>query len=310
MKIIKKMLIILLMLVMIFSLTACEEKDSASDKEDDDTLSYLESRNNKNKSENKTENVSEESAENTENVENESTTSSEKEGTEMSVEEYVNTGDFANDINNISSEQALQKAKKQMEEPQEGETIAIFHIKKYGDIKVKFFNDVAPKAVENFTKHAQEGYYNGVIFNRVIEEFMIQGGDPQGTGYGGESIWGTGFEEELSVDALPYRGALCMASSGTGTSSLGSQFYIVQANYRKSSESYLKQYGLESFIEAYKEYGGDLADLVGYGQYTTFGQVIEGMDVVDKIAKVKTNSKDKPLEDVVIESIEITNYKK
>ncbi|MBR1540959.1 MAG: peptidylprolyl isomerase [Clostridia bacterium] len=215
-----------------------------------------------------------------------------------------------NDIKNITSEQALAKAAKQMEEPEEGDQIAIFHIKGYGDITVKFFEEVAPKAVENFVTHAKEGYYDGVIFHRVIEEFMIQGGDPEGTGYGGESIWGEGFEEELSVDALPYRGALCMASGGTGTKSLGSQFYIVQANHRSQMESYMKSYGLENFIEAYKKYGGDLADLVGYGQYTTFGQVIDGMDVVDKIAKVETNSKDKPLSDVVIESIEITTYSK
>ena len=218
---------------------------------------------------------------------------------------------FMKEIKNITSEEALAKADNQMKEPNEGDQIAIFHIKGYGDIKVKFFENVAPKAVENFVTHAQEGYYNGVIFHRVIEEFMIQGGDPEGTGYGGESIWGEGFEEELSVDALPYRGALCMASSGTGTKSLGSQFYIVQANYRDGMDSYLEGYGLGSFKEAYKKYGGDLADLVGYGQYTTFGQVIEGMDIVDKIAKVETNpSNDKPLEDVVIESIEITTYSK
>ena len=216
---------------------------------------------------------------------------------------------FMKDIKNISSEEAVEKAKKQMEEPNEGDQIAIFHIKDYGDITVKFFEDVAPKAVENFVTHAKEGYYNGAIFHRVIEEFMIQGGDPLGTGYGGESIWGEGFEEELSVDCLPYRGALCMASSGTGTKSLGSQFFIVQANYRSGMESKFSDYGLENSVEAYKQFGGALADLVGYGQYTTFGQVISGMDVVDKIAKVKTNiDNDKPLEDVVIESIEITTY--
>ena len=213
------------------------------------------------------------------------------------------------DIKNITSEEALQKAEKQMEMPNKGDQIAILHVKGYGDIKVKFFENIAPKAVENFVTHSKEGYYNGVTFHRVMEEFMIQGGDPQGTGRGGESIWGKGFDEELSVDALPYRGALCMASAGVGRSSLGSQFFIVQANYRSQMESYMQRYGLDNFIEAWKKFGGDLADLVGYGQYTTFGQVIEGMDVVDKIAKVETNpANDKPLEDVVIESIEITTY--
>lgn len=279
MKILKKILVVIIMIVMVLSLTACEDKKSKNN--NDDTLSYLETRNTK-----KVSNI----VNNTEN------------------EEKEDKGDFMNEIKNITSEEALKKADQQMSEPNKGDQIAIFHIKNYGDIKVKFFEDVAPKAVENFITHSKEGYYDGVIFHRVIEEFMIQGGDPQGTGYGGESIWGKGFDEELSVDALPYRGALCMASSGTGTSSLGSQFYIVQANYREQMESYMKNYGLDNFIEAYKKYGGDLADLVGYAQYTTFGQVIEGMDIVDKIAKVETNTKDKPLEDVVIESIEITTY--
>ena len=81
-------------------------------------------------------------------------------------------------------------AEKQMAMPEKGDTIAVFHIKNYGDVKAKFFEDVAPKAVENFVTHAKEGYYNGVTFHRIINEFMIQGGDPQGTGMGGESIWG------------------------------------------------------------------------------------------------------------------------
>lgn len=288
------------MIIMLLSLTACSNNDEKSSKKekDEDTLSYLES---KNKDKNKLENTTV-TNDNTENKVDE------EKDTNLSTEEYIETGDFMKDIKNISSEQAIEYAKNQMEKPNEGDTIAVFHIKNYGDITVKFFEDVAPKAVENFVTHAKEGYYNGVIFHRVIEEFMIQGGDPQGTGYGGESIWGKGFEEELSVKALPYRGALCMASSGTGTSSLGSQFYIVQANYKKQMESYMTSYGLENFMEAYKTYGGDLADLVGYAQYTTFGQVIDGMDIVDKIAKVKTNRSDKPLEDVVIESIEIKTY--
>jgi len=295
MKLLKKILIILLMIIMCISLTACEDK--ASQEGEDEALTYIK---NKNKNRN-----------NSQTTENASETTSTTNGEEVdleSIEEYEETGDFMNDIKNITSEQALQKAEKQMAMPNSGDTIAIFHVKDFGDIKVKFFENVAPKAVENFITHAKEGYYDGVIFHRVMEEFMIQGGDPLVTGYGGESIWGKGFEEELSVDALPYRGALCMASSGTGTSSLGSQFYIVQANYSSSKETYMNSYGLTNFIEAWKKYGGDLIDLVGYAQYTTFGQVFEGMDVVDKIAKVETNSKDKPLSDVVIESIEVTTY--
>lgn len=281
MKTLKKILVVILMMAMIFVLSACDEQVDKGD--EDEVITYLSSKD-------KT---------------NSSTSSSSK---DKNDEEESNS--FMKDIKNLSSEEAVSKAENQMKEPNVGDQIAIFHIKDYGDITVKFFENVAPKAVENFVTHAKEGYYNGVIFHRVIEEFMIQGGDPQGTGYGGESIWGKGFEEELSVDALPYRGALCMASSGTGTSSLGSQFYIVQANYREQMESYLDSYGLGNFKEAYKKFGGDLVDLVGYGQYTTFGQVIDGMDVVDKIAKVETNSNDKPLNDVVIESIEITTYNK
>ncbi len=199
-------------------------------------------------------------------------------------------------------------AKKQMAEPEEGETIAVIHVKNYGDITVKFFDNVAPKAVENFITHAKDGYYDGVIFHRVINEFMIQGGDPLGTGYGGESIWGKGFEEEMSEEILPYRGSLCMASAGTGTSSIGSQFFITQAHYDEKTAKILEQYNWPTeLINMYKKYGGYMSLYQGY---TVFGQVIDGMEVVDNIAKTKTDSKDKPLEDVVIEKIEVKEYKK
>lgn len=202
-------------------------------------------------------------------------------------------------------------AQKQMAMPEIGETIAIFHVKGYGDITVKFFEDVAPKAVENFVTHAKEGYYDGVTFHRVINEFMIQGGDPKGNGTGGESIWGKGFEEELSEALVPYRGSLCMASTGLGNVSLGSQFFITQANPSATMASMLRQYGYpEDLIESYMTYGGYLSL---YLQYTIFGQVIDGMDIVDKIAAVETSqdkaTKDRPLTPVVIESIEITEYK-
>ena len=223
-----------------------------------------------------------------------------------------------NETNNTeNSESEIEKmdyklsAEKQMSLPNEGDTVAIIKVKNFGEIKVKFFEDVAPKAVENFVTHAKEGYYDGVTFHRVIEEFMIQGGDPKGTGRGGESIWGRGFAEELSYELVPYRGSLCMASAGTGTSSLGSQFFITQANYDESMANYLKQYGYpEDLLEQYKQYGGYLSL---YLQYTVFGQVYEGMEVVDNIAKVKTHTTsngqaDKPVEDVIIEKIEVTTY--
>ena len=202
-------------------------------------------------------------------------------------------------------------AEKQFALPKEGETIAIIKVKGYGDVKVKFFPEVAPKAVENFTTHAKNGYYNGVTFHRVIEEFMIQGGDPEGTGMGGESIWGTGFGPELALELVPYRGSLCMAMSSL-PNSIGSQFFITQANYSDYVASYYKSGGFpEGLLEQYKNYGGYLSL---YLQYTVFGQVYEGMDVVDSISRVETYSEeegqaDKPKKDVIIESIEVTTYK-
>ena len=200
-------------------------------------------------------------------------------------------------------------AEAQMSKPNAGETIAVMHVKDYGDITFKFFEDKAPKAVENFLTHAKDGYYNGVKFHRVIEEFMIQGGDPKGDGTGGESIWGTGFEEEIDDSLVPYRGALCMASAGVGTSSLGSQFFIVQAHYDSSQESDLKRQKIDNtIIEQYKKYGGYISAL--YKNYTVFGQFVDGMYVVDKIAEVEkdyseTGELSVPVREIVIESIDV-----
>ena len=199
-------------------------------------------------------------------------------------------------------------AEEQMAMPEKGDTVAIIKVKGYGEIKVKFFEEVAPKAVENFLIHAKEGYYDGLIFHRVINEFMIQGGDPLGNGTGGESIWGEGFGEELDFKLVPYRGALSMASTGKGTNGIGSQFYIVQGNYNDEHADSLKSMNFpEGLIEQYKIYGGYPSSL--YLNYTIFGQVYEGMDIVDKIAGVETDSSDKPVNDVIIESITVTEYK-
>ena len=119
---------------------------------------------------------------------------------------------------------------------------------------------------------------------------------------------GKGFEEEIDQSLVPYRGALCMASAGTGTSTLGSQFFIVQANADDTQAKSLKSYGYpEGLINAYSKYGGYLSL---YKSYTVFGQVVSGMDVVDKIAKVeKTQSSSGelsvPVEDIIIESIDV-----
>lgn len=230
------------------------------------------------------------SSKTTENVNNVNTES----GNNTKKEERV--------VDTIDYKSAVEK---QMALPEKGETIAIIHVKNFGDIKVKFFEDVAPKAVENFITHAKEGYYDGLIFHRVIDEFMIQGGDPEGTGYGGESIWGEGFGTELDYNLVPYRGSLCMAMS-SAPNSIGSQFFITQAHYSEKMESNLKTMGYPSgLLEQYEAYGGYLSL---YLQYTVFGQVYEGIEVVDAIAGVATNSSDKPLEDVVIESIEVKTY--
>lgn len=187
----------------------------------------------------------------------------------------------------------------QTDAPKAGDTIAVFHIADYGDVTVKLFPNAAPKAVENFTTHAKDGYYDGVLFHRVIDEFMIQGGDPLGNGTGGESIWGTAFEDEIVDNLLPIRGALCMANRGADTN--GSQFFIVQAKSDNLDTVSTDSLSAEQ-IESFKENGGT-PHLTG--GYTVFGQVVDGMEVVDAIASVDTDANDKPLEDVVITNIEV-----
>lgn len=171
-----------------------------------------------------------------------------------------------------------------------------------GAIKIKLFPEHAPKTVENFLGHAKSGYYNGIIFHRVIEDFMIQGGDPTGTGMGGQSIWGGSFEDEFHLDLFNLRGALSMANAGPNTN--GSQFFIVQMKHLPSNMlSQLEGAGFPAeIIEAYAKNGGTpWLD----GKHTVFGHVVEGMDVIDAIAVVEKDGRDKPLEDVKIESITV-----
>lgn len=171
-----------------------------------------------------------------------------------------------------------------------------------GPIKIKLFPEYAPKTVENFLTHAENGYYDGLIFHRVISDFMIQGGDPTGTGMGGESIYGETFEDEFSTQLFNLRGALSMANAGPNTN--GSQFFIVQnSELGAGLDKEMEKAGFPAeVIEAYRENGG--TPHLDH-RHTVFGQVIEGMDVVDQIAAVETGSQDKPVEDVKIESIEI-----
>lgn len=170
-----------------------------------------------------------------------------------------------------------------------------------GDIKLALFKEQAPKTVDNFIGLSKERKYDNVIFHRVINGFMIQGGDPTGTGMGGESIYGKSFEDEFSNELFNIRGALSMANAGPNTN--GSQFFIVQAkNIPDEMFDQMKEAGYpEEIIEAYKEGGTPWLD----HRHTVFGQVISGMDVVDKIAAVETTFGDKPKDDVVIVGVEI-----
>ncbi|WP_086347489.1 peptidylprolyl isomerase [Candidatus Enterococcus clewellii] len=167
-----------------------------------------------------------------------------------------------------------------------------------GSIEIKLFPEIAPKTVENFITHAKDGYYDGLVFHRVIDDFMIQGGDPEGNGTGGESIWGEPFEDEISNQLYNIRGALSMANAGPGTN--GSQFFIVQ-NSDDMSDGLLKNEYPADIIDAYKNGGTPHLD----GAHTVFGQVIKGMDVVDEIAAAEKDASDKPTEDIKIEKINI-----
>ncbi len=238
----------------------------------------------------------------------------------------------------------------QLEDPTPETPIVTLHTSA-GDIKIMLFPEQAPRAVENFVTHCGEGYYDGVSFHRVIQGFMIQSGDPEGTGSGGESIWGTPFPDEFSDGLHHFRGALSMANRGTDTN--GSQFFIVQGGaaaqeesretveetwmqselqrqYDEAAASGMGEEELETLLaalqetleqgvtqewkdrfdpayDAYMTQGG--VPSLDYN-YTVFGQVIEGMDVVDAIAgaEVKENAAGEvssPVEPVLIESVTV-----
>ncbi len=189
---------------------------------------------------------------------------------------------------------------KQLAQKKDGEELAVFETD-LGTIKFRLFPEIAPKAVENFTTHIQEGYYDGILFHRVIDGFMIQGGDPTGTGMGGESIWKKPFIDEFDQNYRNFRGALAMANAGPRTN--GSQFFIVQgSNVDPALIQQMRALGEEKgypdeVIEAYENLGG------AYwldGKHTVFGQVYEGMDVVDDIAAVSVDAQNKPLKEVKI----------
>ncbi|AEP01498.1 peptidylprolyl isomerase [Weizmannia coagulans] len=183
----------------------------------------------------------------------------------------------------------------------ENETVADMQTN-MGTITIKLFPAFAPKTVENFVTHSKNGYYDGLTFHRVIDGFMIQGGDPSGNGTGGESIYGAPFEDEFSERLFNFRGALSMANGGPNTN--GSQFFIVQSKtVDPSMKGQMEQAGYPAeVVEAYMEKGG--TPWLDF-RHTVFGQVMEGMEVVDEIAGVRTGLQDKPVHDVIIEKITI-----
>jgi cyclophilin family peptidyl-prolyl cis-trans isomerase len=174
-----------------------------------------------------------------------------------------------------------QKSKTQTKKVQETKTqlVAVFETN-MGTFECELFEDKAPKTVANFVGLAEKGYYNGVIFHRVIDNFVIQGGDPTGTGRGGESIYGHPFEDEFHPDLKHDKaGVLSMANAGPNTN--GSQFFITLAP--------------TPWLD---------------GKHSIFGQVIKGMDVVRKIGKVETiKPGDRPVKDVVMNKVRIERRK-
>lgn len=180
-------------------------------------------------------------------------------------------------------------------------TDAVIHTNK-GDISLALFPEQAPKTVENFVELSKKGYYDGVVFHRVIKDFMIQGGDPTGTGMGGESIYGGPFEDEFVSNLFNFKGALSMANAGPGTN--GSQFFIVTADHVPAQMlGQLEGAGFpEEVVEAYANRGGTpWLDQ----RHTVFGQLVAGQETLDAIESVPTNAQDKPSEDIIIESITI-----
>jgi len=221
----------------------------------------------------------------------------------------------------------------QIEEPVPGEEIAILHTN-HGEIWVRLFPELVPNTVENFTTHARNGFYDELVFHRVIENFMIQGGCPRGDGTGGESIWGGRFEDEFTHELLHITGALAMANSGPDTN--GSQFYIVNNPTLMPAQIEEFQYFVDNrsnpalippdnqpFLDEYQRYlTYDQLFPIGLAEayienggtphldfrHSVFGQVFRGMDVVNSISSVDTGPGDRPIDPVVIHNIEIRAY--
>lgn len=222
----------------------------------------------------------------------------------------------------------------QLDLPEKGEEIAVVTMETGETFKLRFFPDEAPKAVYNFKLHAIQGYYDGLTFHRIIKNFMIQGGDPDGTGNGGESVWGEPFEDEFNSNLLNIDGAVSMANSGANTN--GSQFFInatggAQINwenydlgfeqYQADPDAFSANYGRwikmdlvpEEMKALYNEYGGN-AHLDGYYctmglGHTVFAQVFDGMDNVMTLSEREVGEDGStPVNSVTIKKVEITTY--
>ncbi len=196
--------------------------------------------------------------------------------------------------------------------PVEGEKPAVVTVRDYGTFKIKFFADEIPTGTENFRTLAENGYYDQLTVHRILRDGCFQGGDPKGNGQGGSSAWGGKFNDEFNEGVRCFKGAVAYANSGADSN--GSQFFVVtagpvdQAIFDQYSSAGL--YFPTNVIEKYKEVGGVPQ---WDNNYTVFGQVFEGMDVIDKIASaeitpVNGESDGKPKQKIVFDSIKIEEY--
>lgn len=258
-----------------------------------------------------------------------------EENTESKAAKVMGTTDTLVDMKKLTPVESDEKVGFQLDPPEKGEEIAVITMESGEVFKLRFFPEQAPKAVYNFKYHALEGYYDGLTFHRIIENFMVQGGDPSGTGYAGESVWGEAFEDEFSPSLLNIDGSVSMANSGANTN--GSQFFINCTQgaaidwdsyqqgfevYKQDPNTFTALYSskwvdmdliTDEVKSLYTTHGGNL-HLDGYYStdktgHTVFAQVFEGMDGVEAISKTEVDPQNsKPLQDVVIEKVEIVEY--
>ena len=242
-------------------------------------------------------------------------------GKPSAAETVIGTTDTLVPQDDLKPQSNGKKVGYQLEQPEEGEEIAIVTMESGEVIKLRFFPDEAPKAVYNFKLHALEGYYDGLTFHRIMEGFMIQGGDPSGDGTGGESVWGQDFADEFNKNLLNIDGAVSMANAGADTN--GSQFFINATGgmssswdeyqqgydvYKQDPEAFTSYFGnwvdmekmTKDVEELYDQQGGN-PTLDGYYStkgtgHTVFAQVFEGMESVYALSQV------------VIQSVDIVPY--